>query len=141
MDPVGATEEMPAEVLKELAVVDWDRIAQRRRANFEHLSAAISPLLENGAIRLVHSVLPASTVPLNLPVLIERKDRYSVFQELWSKGIETSALYYRLVRDIDPATYQLSHDVARRILNLPIHQDLVAADLDLIADRLRTVLV
>jgi dTDP-4-amino-4,6-dideoxygalactose transaminase len=67
-------------------------------------------------------------------------DRLEIYNRLNDRGIGATALYYRLVDGIRESVFPVSHDVSRRILNLPIHQEINATQIDRMADVLHEIL-
>jgi dTDP-4-amino-4,6-dideoxygalactose transaminase len=66
--------------------------------------------------------------------------REKLYFALMDEGIPTIALYYRLIAAITPRDFPASHDLARNILNLPVHQDTSLEDLSRLSDRLEVLL-
>jgi dTDP-4-amino-4,6-dideoxygalactose transaminase len=116
---------------------DFEAIAERRAKNYRQLSAELRDL---------HGVAPflpwlaEGTAPLNLPVLIQSADRFEVYKRMREMGVGVVALYHTLVDAIDPTAFPTSHDISRRILNLPIHQDLGSDEVLSVAEALRSAL-
>lgn len=50
--------------------------------------------------------------------------------------IPTTALYYRLIDQIDASEFPGSHCVSKSILNLPVHQDVSAEDVSRICEEI-----
>jgi dTDP-4-amino-4,6-dideoxygalactose transaminase len=76
-----------------------------------------------------------------LPVLLQPgADRLGIYNRLNDRGIGATALYYRLVDGIQESMFPVSHDISRRILNLPIHQEIDAMQINRMVEVLREVL-
>lgn len=101
-------------------------IAAWRRHNYELLASLLEPLAER--VIPLHPQLAPETVPMNFPLLLTDQDRHQVFQSLIEDGIRSVALYYQLVPQISAAEFPVSTGISRRILNLPIHQDVSVDD-------------
>lgn len=61
----------------------------------------------------------------NFPIRLKSPEiRNELYQYLAEHGIATTALYHRLVNQIQASEFSESHTVANTILNLPVHQDI-----------------
>lgn len=76
-------------------------------------------------------------VPLNFPILIKNVRREDYYFELISRGIITVSLYYKMIDELDCNIYHVSFDISNRILNLPVHQDITANDIDAIVNEIK----
>jgi dTDP-4-amino-4,6-dideoxygalactose transaminase len=86
---------------------------------------------------LMHPALVEGCIPMNLPILLDEQfSRHALFWALRNSGIETTALYYALIPELDEREFPVSFSVSKRILNLPIHADLDKSDLDYLAQQL-----
>ncbi len=111
----------------------FEEIAARRIGNYEALAAALDGL---PGISQFWSLLSEGTAPLNLPILIEDVDRFEVYKRMRAQGVGVVALYHTLVDAIEPDRFATSHEVSRKILNLPIHQDVGTEDIGIIVETL-----
>ena len=102
-------------------------ISEKRRKNYQLLA---SKLRDKDEIEILYPWLGDSIVPLNFPTLLKYHERESVYFELRDRGVEAVALYYKLIHPIREEEFSISHDIAKRILNLPIHQDISEEDID-----------
>ena len=84
-------------------------------------------------ITIMNPALEEGVVPLNMPVLVKEGNREPLYYYLFEQGIPTIALYYRLINEIAKQDFPLSHRISENILNLPIHQDIEAKDLETLA--------
>ncbi|MFZ1865382.1 MAG: DegT/DnrJ/EryC1/StrS family aminotransferase [Polyangiales bacterium] len=112
----------------------FDEIAARRVRNYELLAAEID---EVQGVRLFWPSLPKGAAPLNLPVLIDEVDRFGVYKRMRARGVGVVALYHTLVDAIEAEAFPTSHEISRKILNLPIHQDVESEDVGIIAGALK----
>ncbi|MBW2222614.1 MAG: hypothetical protein DRH23_04160 [Deltaproteobacteria bacterium] len=115
----------------------FDAIAERRVDNYRRLSAKLRDV--DGIVPFWEK-LEEGTAPLNLPVLIENADRFEVYKRMRARGVGVVALYHTLVDAIDPEVFPTSHDISRKILNLPIHQDVGSDEMPSIVEALRSAL-
>lgn len=126
--PVPADAAMQPDALSALARALVHSIGRKRIENYELLSAALSDM---PSITLFRRERPRDAVPLNLPVLLQPgADRLGIYNRLNARGIGSTALYYQLVDGIEESIFPVSHDISRRILNLPIHQEIGAMQID-----------
>lgn len=63
--------------------------------------------------------------------------RHELYETLVKGGIIPTALYHRLVDEIQSDRFPTSINISQTILNLPTHQDVVKADLDFIIEKVR----
>jgi len=125
------------ESLRRLYRFDRVSIARIRRGNYRLLSEKIRDFPN---LRPLYNELPKGIVPMNLPVIIENINRNDIYFKLLDRKIETTALYYRIIEQIDKKQFPISYDISDHILNLPIHQDITAEDIEYMASGLKEVL-
>jgi dTDP-4-amino-4,6-dideoxygalactose transaminase len=103
--------------------MDYDlwEIAASRRVNAGRLQELLPRL--RGKADPLYSTLPDGVVPQTLPVIITGRSRDEVYFELNARGYGVVTLYHTLVGQIRQSEFPVSHWLARRILNLPVHQD------------------
>ena len=123
---IDAENRCSREVLEQFLRADLAGIARKRRENFEFLEKSLANLA--GITPLM--VLNSETIPHNFPVVVAGKLREKLYFWLAERDLITTALYYRLVDEIDSADFPVSHDLAMRILNLPVHQDTEIRELE-----------
>lgn len=85
---------------------------------------------------------------LRYPILLnDRETRDRILQRLQQKGFGATALYQSILSDIAGVAAHISADnsllgaqqFAGRLLTLPVHQGVTAADVDAMGELLRTV--
>lgn len=103
--------------------LDYDLvgISVRRRDNAQRLAQLLQPL--TGKADLLHGVLSKGIIPQSLPVLIRDKSRDELYFQLNQRGFGVVSLYHTLIDPISESEFPDSHWLSRRILNLPVHQD------------------
>ena len=122
---------------------DLASIANVRRANHEKLTQLLQPLQDR--VRPLWPVLASHEVPQTYPVILDsrglgREFRDRVYARLNERGFGVVSLYHTLVEAIPPDEFQDSFELSRRILNLPVHQDVATSRIyDMVAE-LATVL-
>jgi dTDP-4-amino-4,6-dideoxygalactose transaminase len=116
-----------------MRLMDREVVVGRRRANYAHLAARL-----RGRASLPFPDLPAGTCPLFFPVMVP--DKVAFQQELERLGVQSVNLWDAPHPTCPPA---LADEVAvwrRHCLELPIHQELSADQVDRVADAVLHVL-
>ena len=134
---VEDTDKIAFQALEIYSSSQHDNISSIRTVNYKLLVRLLSDVV---GIRILYPELDEGIVPMNLPILIESKSRHSLYQALLNEGVETMALYYELVDSIKESEFPYSYEISRKILNLPIHQDLSEKDIYSIANKLCKIL-
>jgi dTDP-4-amino-4,6-dideoxygalactose transaminase len=117
---------------------DTFSIAKQRRRH----AARIVELLAH--VPQVELLMPLSdgVVPQTLPIVLKSGCRDSVYHQLNSDGFGVVSLYHTMVPEINEVEYPDAHWLAKRVLNLPVHQDinpdLLAPMVDRLSDLLRS---
>ena len=137
LPPISTVDKISLEAMEIYSTSDIEAITNQRIKNY---NALLELLLPMSGIEILYPKLPTGIVPMNFPVLLRSKNRHETFEGLMNEGVETMALYYQLIDPIQEAEYPVSHEISRKILNLPIHQDVSAGDIRIIADKLTKVL-
>lgn len=113
---------------------DLLKIAQARQYNTLRLLALLCPL--KGRADPLFSTVSDGVVPQTLPVIISNVSRDELYFELNDLGFGVISLYHTQIRAISAEKYPESHWLARRILNLPVHQDIQPGQLESMVDHL-----
>ncbi|MFA5039003.1 MAG: DegT/DnrJ/EryC1/StrS family aminotransferase [Candidatus Omnitrophota bacterium] len=121
----------------ELTHWDYDlfEISRRRRENCLELSNQLKSLA--GEVDLLWPSLGDGVIPQTLPVLIQRVSRDRLYEEMNARGYGVVSLYHTLIRPIGSGSFPVSYGLSRRIMNLPVHQDLTVKELGGLVDGLR----
>jgi dTDP-4-amino-4,6-dideoxygalactose transaminase len=114
---------------------DLRRIAQRRRENLARLSGLLESLRDE--LEPLWSAWPPDHVPQTYPVLLRRDIRDSLYFGLNAAGFGVVSLYHTLIEEVTPRRFPDAHQVSRRILNLPIHQDIHCDAFEPMVDEMR----
>jgi dTDP-4-amino-4,6-dideoxygalactose transaminase len=113
--------------------IDAEQVVRRRRENLLGLAARLAG---------VHAPLPltleANTCPLFYPLDTDRPEKLA--SALAASGVETIPFWREGSRLCDLRAFPVVADLRRRVLELPIHQDVTAHDLDRMADVVRLTL-
>ena len=110
------------------------RIAARRRANYLHLQAQLKDL---PGCRPLYATMPAGTVPWLFPLLAD--DPAHVFPMLKNAGVPVVRFAEFLWDGVDEGVCAVSVGLSRRVLQLPVHQELRPAELDWMVDTVRMI--
>jgi dTDP-4-amino-4,6-dideoxygalactose transaminase len=70
------------------------------------------------------SQLNMGIVPQTVPVMVKRASRDLVYQKMNESGFGVVSLYHTLIDQIDRDRFPNAYNLSKRILNLPIHQDI-----------------
>lgn len=130
----------PTNISYDLLRYNFRAIAEKRRANFGFLLDKLAPLVKNGLpVKLLHESL-GDNVPQSFPLLLNSESlRDDLYFRLNESGFGLVSLYHELIKEID-ASFDIEHEIARRIINLPIHQDAdpprLSQLLDIVLDRI-----
>jgi len=118
-DPAGITPD------GERITLPWDydlkAIADRRVANAGHLTTLLAPHAD--LLVPLRTDLTPGEVPQTYPVLIHDVSRDILYQRMNDAGYGVVTLYHTMIPQIDRDEFPAAHALARRILNLPVHQD------------------
>lgn len=126
---------MSTRTVKMLGAYQPDEVRAARRKNY----ALLREMLPASALCIIlFSDLADGVCPLNLPILVGKRDRMQV--EMYKRGVDAGAFWkgYHAafpLHDFPEAKYLKDHVVA-----LPIHQDLDSRQIRYIADTLKHVL-
>lgn len=112
-------------VVNFIARTDLQAIRRIRRRNFTQYQ---NELCETDGISCLFQ-LESPDNPQSFPVLVRGGLRERLYFYLIERGLPTTALYYRLIKQISPRKFPWSHETANSILNLPLHQDISRADI------------
>lgn len=119
----------------DLLEYDLASIARQRIVNANALSELLVPLA--GLVDPLWAENSASEVLHSFPVVISSGSRDLLYERMNDDGYGVVSLYHTLVPAISLEEFPDSHALSRRILNLPIHQDVRTEDLQPMVDRLR----
>lgn len=118
------------EVFSALLTTNLDLVKQKRCYNFELLDSFFQHV---EGVKCMRSIKPFD-LPQSFPLLIRNGLREKLYFKLQENGVQTTALYYRLIDAIDRERFDSSYAVSSSILNLPLHQDLTESDIKHMAD-------
>ena len=125
------------ETLSTFSLALHSEIAKNRQQNYRRYLALLEP---NELLELMQARLSEGIVPLNFPILIKNGLREKLYFDLIEKGITTSALYYRMIPQIQENEFPESYTISGSILNLPVHQDTTLEQVDFICQSINDLL-
>jgi len=117
---------------------DLGEIAASRRTNAGKLLKLLPRL--RGKADPLYSTLPEGVIPQTLPVIITGRSRDELYFELNARGYGVVSLYHTLIGQIQQSEFPMSHWLARHILNLPVHQDVLPDQIEALVAQLAVLL-
>ncbi|MFP5080823.1 DegT/DnrJ/EryC1/StrS family aminotransferase [Pedobacter sp. JCM 36344] len=128
--PLLDSNKMSYDDLEHFAKSDLEAISEKRRLNY----VTYYNLIKNNSHITVLYHLLESDIPQSFPIRIKNGDREGLYFFLMERGAPTTALYYRMIAEIQSREFPISHEIASDILNLPVHQDTEREDIQIICD-------
>lgn len=110
--------------LKIFRNADRTKIVRKRRENFGYLLKRVAEC----GLTPVYKRLPDGISPLGFPILLEDRDR--IHRLIYKGGFLLHALWDELPEDIGEEEFPDSHYLRKRVLVLPVHQDIEFRHLD-----------
>lgn len=121
-----------APTMEQVLKTDLPAIMADRRRNYAML---MERLVAVEGVEILYPEI-GELVPHDFPIRVKDGLREKLYFALIDRGMPTIALYYRMIEDITPEAHPNSHALSRSILNLPVHQDTQANDIQLLCDAL-----
>jgi dTDP-4-amino-4,6-dideoxygalactose transaminase len=115
---------------------DLHQVLGKRLENYRFLYGM---LVNEPGIEIMYD-LQEGDLPHDFPVLVKNGLREKLYFLLIEMGVPTTALYYRLIDEIKIRGFEKMQKISNNILNLPIHQDVDAEDLALMAEKIKMAL-
>ncbi|MBW4633787.1 MAG: DegT/DnrJ/EryC1/StrS family aminotransferase [Iphinoe sp. HA4291-MV1] len=113
---------------------DIKEISHRRCQNAELLSQLLEPLRDE--VEPLWDKPQAGEVPQTYPVLIRNVSRDQLYFAMNQAGFGVVSLYHTMIEQITLEEFPVSHQLARHILNLPVHQDVESDALKVMVNQL-----
>ena len=133
LPPLRPEDAAAREVLEQYALSDFNLIKTIRRQNY----ALYAELLDGlGQVEMMYALNDTET-PQTFPIRVKDGQREALYFYLMERDVPTTALYYRMIDQIDPARYPESIALSQSILNLPVHQDTTLDDVRVVCDNVR----
>jgi dTDP-4-amino-4,6-dideoxygalactose transaminase len=114
--------------LEYYASANFKAIAEKRRANYALFEKLLSGNIE---LDILYN-LEERDIPQTFAVKVKGGLREKLYFYLMDRNAPTTALYYRMIKEISKEKFPISHQIAGEILNLPVHQDTESEDIVLI---------
>ena len=99
---------------------DLHRMAQARRRNAALLAELLRPL--RGRVDPLWPLAP-DEVPQTFAVKIREMSRDVLYERMNAAGFGVVSLYHTMIAPISPDEFPVSHELARTVMNLPVHQE------------------
>jgi dTDP-4-amino-4,6-dideoxygalactose transaminase len=137
---VGALQLLRRESRSSIELCEYDTfsIAKQRR---NHAARLVDLLAHVPQVELLMT-LSDGVVPQTLPIVLKSGCRDTVYHQLNSEGFGVVSLYHTMVSELNELEYPDAQWLAKRVLNLPVHQDinpdLLAPMVDRLSDLLRS---
>ena len=113
-------------------VVPWHydlaAIASKRRENAQALDGLLRRL--GDWVDPLRQQLGPGEVPQTYPLLVRPGCRDQIYFAMNSAGFGVVSLYHTMISFINPQRFSDAHQISQRILNLPVHQDVVPDQLE-----------
>ncbi len=132
-----SVENIESSDLSQFIRTDLDAVSSIRRENYKRYLDALS--WSSPYFDILYPTLQSGVVPLNFPIIIKNYGREKLYFELIDKGVITVSLYYQMIAELPKEEFTLSYSISNSILNLPVHQDIDANDIDLINKQLKSI--
>ena len=108
-----------------LGGTDWWAVVDARREHYSHLFGALRGVTW---ARPLFDQLPSGVCPLGLPILAA--DRELARRRLLAAGVNVRAYWEQLPTAVTADAFPQAHELARRILVLPVHQSLTPLQIE-----------
>jgi len=126
----------PKKILENILFSDVRQIALHRKNSYLKLARSLKNIKN---IKVIYQNIE-DHIPHSFPVYVNKNIREKIYFSLIEAGIPLTALYHRLIKEIDEKKFPESYFLSRGILNLPIHQNVSEKLLAKIVKVLRSVL-
>ncbi|MFC4802565.1 aminotransferase class V-fold PLP-dependent enzyme [Neobacillus sp. GCM10023253] len=104
-------------------IYDVSKIANIRRENYLTLASIIREEGVTEYFTPLKEHLVLETVPQTFPIRITCGNRDKIYELMNESGYGVVSLYHTLIEPLRSPEYQVSLDLSKCIMNLPVHQD------------------
>ncbi|MBE5837079.1 DegT/DnrJ/EryC1/StrS family aminotransferase [Butyrivibrio sp.] len=101
-------------------------IARKRKENAEAWKQLCSSL----NIETIKLATNLKCTPQTYPILVNEEERYKIYQNVNELGFGVISLYHTMIDELKSFEAESSQYVSKRILNLPVHQDVNIEDIN-----------
>ena len=105
---------------------DYGEIRRRRRFHYAYLAERLK-----SKATLLFDTLEEGVCPLFFPLLV--RDKHAAAERLWRRGIGAVEFWNEGDAEATPEDFPHEHFLRRHLLELPIHQDISARQIEYIA--------
>jgi dTDP-4-amino-4,6-dideoxygalactose transaminase len=107
---------------------DWHGISQRRLENMQ----LIRQLLQGreDIVIALKDTINSGNIPQTFPVLIRTVSRDKLYEMMNDRGFGVVSLYHTMIKQISKEEFPGAYFVAKRIMNLPVHQDVESHNIE-----------
>lgn len=99
------------------------KIARIRRENYETLEHIINKEVNPEYFIPLRKNIRTGDIPQSFPIRIIKGDRDRIYQLMNESGYGVVSLYHTLIKPLRCSEYQVSLELSKCIMNLPVHQD------------------
>lgn len=99
---------------------DFLSIFNIRRANYKYLCSLLKDV---SGLKVIYENLEEAICPQTFPIIVENYDRDKLYYEMNEKGFGLVSLYHTMIEQLKDHTSKASLVLSKKIINLPIHQD------------------
>lgn len=131
---LNSSDQIEPTALVQFGLSDFREIGKVRRANFE----LYRKLLQGQVEFEIMYTLKDDDIPQSFPVRVKNSMRESLYFYLMNLKMPTTSLYYRMIDQIDSKKFESSFEISSEILNLPVHQDIIASDIVELCDAIKS---
>jgi len=107
-------------------IYDIAQIAFARRSNYEKLDKLIRLDKYSPCFQPLKGKLDGWTIPHTYPVIIKAGNRAKIYELMNQAGYGVVSLYHTLIEPLRNLAHSDAWSLSKRILNLPVHQDVNA---------------
>lgn len=125
LSPLPEEKRISQNVLEQYAKTQFGGVASARRDNFLSYKKFL-PKIKN--IEVMFCLLDED-IPQSFPLRIKNGMREKLYFYLAENEMPVTALYYRLIDQIEKEKFPISFAISDEILNLPVHQDITQNDI------------
>lgn len=104
-------------------IFDASKIAFARRGNYEKLDRLIRQEEDRTLFEPLKTNLEQGIIPQTYPIIIKYGDRDRIYELMNHAGYGVVSLYHTLIRPLKNLEHNDAYELSKRILNLPVHQD------------------
>ncbi|MEQ6123431.1 DegT/DnrJ/EryC1/StrS family aminotransferase [Pseudotenacibaculum sp. MALMAid0570] len=109
----------------------------KRRDNYKYLYGLLKEVEE---IEILHHSLEDGICPQTFPIIIKNYNRDKLYHEMNQRSYGVVSLYHTMINPLKASSSGASFVLSKKIMNLPIHQDVKKEQLDSMVSQLKRIL-